>query len=80
MKLFNSVRSTGKKLNIIYQCFLKVTYAPSFWVSEKYMLVGIVNVLLNQEEINENEEEQHNSVQCDDVVYGIISEGNIGCF
>ena len=48
-------------LNLIYQCFLKITYAPSFWVSEKFMFVGIVNVLLNQEQINENEEEQHNS-------------------
>ena len=54
------------------QCFLKVTYASSFLVSEKIMFVGIVNVLLNQEEVNENEEEQHNSVQCDDVVYGTI--------
>ena len=38
------------------------------------MFVGIVNVLLNEKEINENEEEQHNSVQCDDVVYGTISD------
>ena len=30
--------------------------------SEKVMFVEIVNVLLNQEEIDENEEEQHNSV------------------
>ena len=63
-------------LNLIYQCYL----APSFWVSDKFMFVGIVNVLLNQEEINENEEEQHNSVQCDDVVYGTISGGNIDSF
>ena len=67
-------------LNLIYQCLLKVTYAPSFWVSEKFMFVGIVNVLLNQEEINENEEEQHNSVQWDNVVYGTISGGNTVCF
>ena len=60
--------------------FYQVTYAPSFWVSEKFMFVGIVNVLLNQEEINENEEEQHNSIECDDSVYGTISRGNRGCF
>ena len=60
--------------------FFKSCLAPSFWVSEKFIFVGIVNVLLNQEEINENEEELHNSVQCDDVVYGTISGGNIDCF
>ena len=60
--------------------FFKSYLAPSFWVSEKFMFVRIVNVLLNQEEINVNEEEKHNSVQCDDVVYGTISGGNIDCF
>ena len=55
--------------------FFKSYLAPSFWVSEKFMFVGIIiHVLLSQEEINENEEEQHNSVQCDDVVYGTISD------
>ena len=54
--------------------FFKSYLAPSFWASEKFMFVGIVNVLLNQEEINENGEEQHNSVQCDGDAYGTISD------
>lgn len=43
---------------------LKSHLCPILSISEKLMSVGN-NVLLNQQETNENEDKQHNSVQCD---------------
>ena len=57
------MRSTEKMLNLIYRCCLKITYVRPILLGIREIYVcGKCNVLLNQEETDVNEEEQHNSV------------------
>ena len=50
-------------LNLIYRCCLKITYVRPILLGIREIYVcGKCNVLLNQEETDVNEEEQHNSV------------------